>query len=383
MLVRPYGMTPDGAAVESTRLGKRHAAARAGHHLWRHDRRARNAGPQGRPRQCRPLAAVARGLYRARRLSGRDDRALRQSHRWRLVRARRPHISGVENEGDNCLHGGRIGFNKAVWTRRRVPPTAPEPRLTLRHVSPDGDQGFPGAVALEVTYVVIGGTCCGSSYRAETDHPTVINFTNHAYFNLSGGSEYRHSGARGDDRSRALHAGRCQSIPTGEMRDVAGTPFDFRSRTRSARASASKTSNSVSAAWLRPQFRSRPGRERRTALAARARDPHSGRVLDVHTTQPGVQFYSGNNLDGTLRGPDGEVYGRNAALPLKRSTFRIRRTGRPFRSRCCRRARSSPARRNTASASTECADGCDRAAMPRARGDRRGEAPRHRWSATG
>jgi aldose 1-epimerase len=93
------------------------------------------------------------------------------------------HVS--KNDGENCLHGGRIGYNKAVW---RVVDTAnaPEPRLTLRHFSPDRDQGFPGAVVLEVTYVVSGENTLRIDYRAETDRPTVVNFTNHAYFNLGG-----------------------------------------------------------------------------------------------------------------------------------------------------------------------------------------------------
>ena len=135
------------------------------------------------------------------------------------------HLS--KNDGHNCLHGGRIGFNKAIW---RVVDRAddPEPRLTLRHSSPDGDQGFPGAVVLEVTYVVSGGNTLRIAYRAETDRSTVINFTNHAYFNLGTPTStdiLEHELMIVADRFTPIDN---QLIPTGRTRDVADTPFDFR-----------------------------------------------------------------------------------------------------------------------------------------------------------
>ena len=135
------------------------------------------------------------------------------------------HLS--KNDGDNCLHGGRIGFNKAIW---HVVDRAddPEPRLTLRHSSPDGDQGFPGVVVLEVTYVVSGGNTLRIGYQAETDRPTVVNFTNHAYFNLGGPASadiLEHELTIVGERFTPVDN---RLIPTGKTRDVAGTPFDFR-----------------------------------------------------------------------------------------------------------------------------------------------------------
>ena len=224
------------------------------------------------------------------------------------------------NDGDNCIHGGRIGFNKAVW---RVVDHAdgPEPRLTLLHSSPDGDQGFPGAVILEVTYAVCGGNTLRISYRAESGSPTVVNFTNHAYFNLGGA-------ASGDilEHELMIAAGQftpvdAQLIPTGETRAVAGTPFDFREPRPIGARIGDQDEQLATALGYDHNFILSPSARGGPQLAARAREPHSGRVLEVHTTMPGLQFYSGNHLDGTLRGPNGEVYSRRTGFCLEAQHF--------------------------------------------------------------
>jgi aldose 1-epimerase len=225
-----------------------------------------------------------------------------------------------KNDGDNCLHGGRIGFNKAIW---RVVDRAdePEPRLTLRHFSPDGDQGFPGAVVLEVTYVVSGGNTLRISYRAATARPTVVNFTNHAYFNLGGAASatiLEHELMIAAERFTPIAA---QLIPTGEMREVADTPFDFREPHPIGARIGERDEQLAAALGYDHNFILGPSARATPQLAARAREPRSGRVLEVHTTEPGVQFYSGNHLDGTLRAPTGKVYNRHTGFALEAQHF--------------------------------------------------------------
>jgi aldose 1-epimerase len=225
-----------------------------------------------------------------------------------------------KNDGANCLHGGRVGFNKAVW---RVVDRAddPEPRLTLRHASPDGDQGFPGAVVLEVTYVVSGGNILRIHYQAETDRPTVVNFTNHAYFNLSGPASANILGHELMIVAEQFTPINNELIPTGQTHDVADTPFDFREpHPIGGRIRQQDEQLEIALGYDHNFVLSAPARGE-LRLAARARDPHSGRVLDVHTTQPGLQFYSGNHLDGTLRGTTGKAYSRHTGFCLETQHF--------------------------------------------------------------
>lgn len=225
-----------------------------------------------------------------------------------------------KNDGDNCIHGGWIGFNKAVWEVADRG-DGPEPHLTLRHVSPDGDQGFPGALTVEVTYAVSADNTLRISYRAQTDRPTVINLTNHTYFDLGGAAcadILDHELTIAADFFTPVNE---RLVPTGQFEAVAGTPFDFlEPRPIGARIHERND-----------QLADGPGYDHNFVLgssardvpqfAARVREPRSGRVLEVHTTQPGLQFYSGNHLDGTLRGPHGKVYGRHTALCLEAQHF--------------------------------------------------------------
>ncbi|MDQ8728258.1 aldose epimerase family protein [Bradyrhizobium sp. LHD-71] len=228
------------------------------------------------------------------------------------------HLS--RNDGDNCLHGGRTGFNKAIWSV--VDWTdSPEPHLTLRHSSPDGDQGFPGAVALEVTYVVTGGNTLRIGYQAEADRPTVVNFTNHSYFNLGGSANadiLEHELMIAAERFTPVDN---QLIPIGQSRDVAHTPFDFRKPYPIGARIRQRDEQLEVALGYDHNFVLGPSQKGELQFAARARDPRSGRVLEVHTTEPAVQFYSGNHLDGTLRGPTGQAYGRHAGFCLETQHF--------------------------------------------------------------
>jgi aldose 1-epimerase len=222
------------------------------------------------------------------------------------------------NEGTNCLHGGRAGFDKAVW---RVVGHAdgPEPRLTLAHVSPDGDQGFPGTVEATVTYAVSGPTL-RIMYAATTTRPTVLNLTNHAYFNLGGAACADVLGHELTIAADAFTPVDAELLPTGEVRAVDGTPFDFRDAHPLGSRIATPDPQLEAAGGYDHNFVLRRSGEG-LQLAARVREPRSGRVLEVHTTEPGLQVYSGNFLDGTLRGPDGRAFGRHAGFCLETQHF--------------------------------------------------------------
>ncbi len=226
-------------------------------------------------------------------------------------------LNGVEyklekNDGENTLHGGSHGFDKAVWVARELPDGA----LELTHLSKDGDEGFPGDLTAIVTYRLTDANELRIEYRAATDKTTVLNLTNHAYFNLKGsGDVLGHRLMLNADRYTPVDAG---LIPTGELRAVAGTPFDF----RKPAAIGARINNGDE------QLRLGHGYDHNFVLngsglriAARVEEPSTGRVLEVLTDQPGVQFYTGNFLDGTIHGHGGEVYGRRSAFCLETQHF--------------------------------------------------------------
>ncbi|MFD0986337.1 aldose epimerase family protein [Methyloligella solikamskensis] len=228
------------------------------------------------------------------------------------------HLS--DNDNGDCLHGGRVGFNRCVWQVVEWK-DAPEPRLTLRHVSPDGDQGFPGTLRTEVTYTVTGGDTLAIDFRAETDRPTVLNLINHTYFNLSGpgsGDVLDHEVTIAADRFTPIDA---DEIPTGELRDVAGTPFDFRTPHTIGACIDDDDPQLKYASGYDHNFVLADTPRRTPQFAARCFDPRSGRVLEVHTTQPGLQLYSGNHLDGSLKAPGGAAYGPRTAVCFETQHF--------------------------------------------------------------
>ncbi|GGU81936.1 aldose epimerase family protein [Lentzea flava] len=229
-------------------------------------------------------------------------------------------LDGVEhhlsaNENGNSLHGGVAGFDTHVW--QATPFTdADGAGVRLSHVSPDGDQGFPGRVAVAVTYRLDARNRLSIGYRAETDAPTVVNLTNHTYWNLAGeGSGDVH------DHLLTIRAGSyCPVdgalIPAGLPEPVGGTPFDFRE----------PTPIGARIAVPHPQLLLGHGYDHNWALdepgfAARAHDLGSGRVLTVWTTQPGLQFYSGNFLSPELVGTSGRPYRRGAGFALEAQHF--------------------------------------------------------------
>jgi aldose 1-epimerase len=220
----------------------------------------------------------------------------------------------ARNNGPNHLHGGVVGFDKVVWRAREVA-AGEEPALELTYRSRDGEEGYPGTLDVAVTYALTAEGELRLDYRATTDRETVVNLTNHAYFNLAGGGDIL-------GHELLLPAARfvptdATQIPTGEIRPVAGTPMDFTTPTPiGARIRAEDdqlrfANGGYDHTWL---VDGSPGTYR---LAARLHEPASGRVMEVFTTQPGVQLYTGNMLDGSLAGKGGQVYHKHAALCLE------------------------------------------------------------------
>lgn len=218
------------------------------------------------------------------------------------------------NNEPNSLHGGPHGFNNVVWKAKGIPDG-----VELTYLSKDGEAGYPGNLAVTVQYT-LSHAWLRIEYSATTNKPTVLNLTNHSYFNLAGQGH-------GDilNHQLRLHASRFTPvdstlIPTGELRPVASTPFDFQKSTRigdriDADDEQIRFGKGYDHNWV---LDSQTGK---VAEAAEVYEPTSGRVLRVYTTQPGVQFYSGNFLDGTLKGKGGVTYVHRGGLCLETQHF--------------------------------------------------------------
>jgi aldose 1-epimerase len=222
------------------------------------------------------------------------------------------------NNGPNHLHGGLVGFDKKVW-RARTEKSDESLRLILSHTSPDGDEGYPGTLACEVTYSWNNRDELRIDYTATTDAPTVINLTNHSYFNLAGhgsGPVLEHLLKLEADAFTPADA---TAIPTGERRAVEGTPFDFRSaQSIGARIGAADQQIEWGLGYDHNFIVNGPAGRLRPC--AELSDPASGRVMTVQTTEPGVQVYSANFLNA-LPGKGGAVYPKRGGLCLETQHF--------------------------------------------------------------
>jgi len=223
------------------------------------------------------------------------------------------------NDGTSTLHGGPMGFDKVFWDVLSAT-AGPTPALVLMHVSPDGDQGFPGELSVRATYR-LDGDSLSLEFEARTTKSTPVSLSAHPYFNLAGA-------ANGDvlDHvvtivSDAFLPTDDKQIPTGEIRAVAGTPFDFRQPTPLGARIRQSDCQLIYGAGYDHCFvlGSRPPAA--PSLAARVRDPASGRVLEIHTTQPGLQLYTGNKLNGSVTGRGGVIYRQSAGFALEPQGF--------------------------------------------------------------
>ncbi len=221
------------------------------------------------------------------------------------------------NNGANALHGGLRGFDKAIWAAEGI-----AGGVRLRHISPDGDEGYPGRLEVEVTYTLTGDGGLRIDYLATTSAPTVLNLTNHAYFNLAGegsGSIEGHLLRLAASLYLPVVEG---AIPTGELVSVAGTPFDFRQSTPiGTRIRDDHPQLALGLGYDHCFAIDRPAGDSSLIECAEAIEPVSGRRLSVATTEPGVQLYTANHLDGQLRGASGRAYRQTDAFCLETQHF--------------------------------------------------------------
>ena len=225
------------------------------------------------------------------------------------------------NNGPNSLHGGARGFDKHVWDASEV--EGGGVGLRLRRTSPAGEEGYPGTLEAEVTYTLTDNDEVRIDYRATTDQTTVVNLTNHSYFNLGGEGTGTVEDHELQISAVAYTPTDETAIPTGEIVPVAGTPFDFTVPTPIGARIRDATAQLVFAQGYDHNFvldRPRPG-DATLIRAARLHDPRSGRTMEVSTTEPGLQVYSGNYLDGTLVGASGKTYRQGDGLALETQHF--------------------------------------------------------------
>ncbi|MBM7123173.1 galactose mutarotase [Dyella kyungheensis] len=221
------------------------------------------------------------------------------------------------NNGVNSLHGGSKGFDKVLWTVGEVKHDADKASVTLSYASPDGDMGYPGKLTATVTYTLDEANHLSIDYRATTDKTTIVNLSNHAYWNLSGegsGSVMEHRLTIPGEAYLPVDAG---SIPTGEIRKVAGTPFDFRQAKPIGRDIRTNDVQLLNGHGYDHNWVISKDEAPALRVVARVEDPASGRVLTLKSSKPGLQFYSGNFLDGTTVGTGGHVYRQGDAFVLE------------------------------------------------------------------
>lgn len=221
-----------------------------------------------------------------------------------------------QNNYGHCLHGGPKGFHNLVWEARQPNDSV----LILSLFSPDGDEGFPGNVNVEVTYTLTANNALKIDYSATTDKPTILNLTNHSYFNLSGDPSRDITEETLTFDASGFTPIDSTFMTTGEIRPVEGTPFDFRN--------GRVIGDSINSDY--EQIKNGLGYDHNMVLdhpgdidnvAAKLYDPSSGIVMEVFTTEPGIQFYAGNFLDGSVKGKKGIAYPRRSAICLETQHF--------------------------------------------------------------
>jgi aldose 1-epimerase len=221
------------------------------------------------------------------------------------------------NNNGNALHGGLKGFDKVVWDAKTAA-TPNGPSLELHYVSKDGEEGYPGTLSVAAVYTLTENNGLRLDYTASTDKDTVVNLTQHSYFNLAGkGDVLNHEVMIDADRFLPVDSG---LIPTGELRPVQGTPFDFRKPTAiGARINQDDEQLKFGKGYDLNWVINRKSNELK--LVARVQEPTTGRILEVLSTQPGLQFYTGNHLDGSITGKGGWVYKARSGFCMEPQHF--------------------------------------------------------------
>lgn len=320
--VRPYGTTKNGAAVEEYTLtnsstlevkiityGGIITSIRVPDHKGNMDNVALGFDNLADYEDKNPYFGSITGRYANRIANGRFT------------------LDGVEyslptNDGPNSLHGGNVGFDKRAWKAQQIDGDSGV-GVEMTYRSPDGEEGYPGNLDVTVRYTLAAGNALQIDYTARTDAPTVINLTNHSLFNLAGngaGSIHDHFLTLNADAYTPVNE---NLIPTGEMAPVEGTPFDFRNGRSMGLGQRSDhpqivTCHGYDHNWI--LNRQNAGANAVT-FAARAYDPGTGRSLEVWTSEPGIQFYAGNFLDGSLVGSGGGLYRQSDGFALETQHF--------------------------------------------------------------
>ena len=218
------------------------------------------------------------------------------------------------NNGPNHLHGGLKGFDKKLWKSRSLPATDKAVAVEFTYISPDGEEGYPGTLTVKVTYTLTDDNELRIDYEAVTDKATILNLTNHSYLNLAGGGAVLDHVLQNADRYTATDAG---LIPTGELEPVKGTGLDF---TQPRRMGERIADYEGFAKGYDHNFVLNHGGGK-LAFCARVQEPKSGRVMEISTTEPGVQLYTANHLDGKTSGVGGVKYGQHGAFCLETQHF--------------------------------------------------------------
>jgi aldose 1-epimerase len=226
------------------------------------------------------------------------------------------------NDPPNALHGGGKGFDKQVWDVRPVSVTGQSLSAELRYTSADGEEGYPGTLKVKVTYTLTDENVFSIRYLATTDAPTILNLTNHSYFNLAGAGSpdgvFRHVLTINADRYTPTDA---TAIPTGEIASVEGTPFDFRKGVLiGARIRENHPQILYARGYDQNFVLNKAGNTSEPSFAARVLEPESSRTLECYTTQPGLQVYTANSLNGAYAGEHG-AFRQTDALALETQHF--------------------------------------------------------------
>ncbi len=320
---KPFGQTPSGEAVEAITLSNGHGVSATVISYGATLQALIAPDRAGKPADI-ALGFADAGAYvkNASYFGASVGRFANRIGKGRFSLDGKTYQLALNNNGVAALHGGVKGFDKAVWKVLDVKRGAVA-SVTFGHVSPDGDEGYPGTLTATATYALDDNNQLTITYGATTDKPTIVNLTNHALFNLAG--EGAPEGAMGNILTLAADGYTpvdAELIPTGVITPVAGTAFDFRApKVVGERIRDASDPQLVVGRGYDHNYALTGTSGAAPRLAARLSDPKSGRVLEILTDQPGIQFYTGNFIDGTTVGKSGQIYRQGDGIALEPQHF--------------------------------------------------------------